>query len=109
MAQTTRPDVSFGLFLYVAMGWSRFAGIFRQSSRSPVVVEGGTDQGLVVVVWVAIRGDGVALLVLVVGSLKIKISSKKEEKNKEHTWAQETHRRHVSWAFFSCRPSWRRS
>ena len=46
MAQTTRPDVSFGLFLYVAMGWSRFAGVFRRSSRLPVVVEGGMDQGL---------------------------------------------------------------
>ena len=64
-----------------------------------MVVEGGTDQGLVVI-WVAIRGDGVALLVLVVGSLIIKISSKKVKKIKEHTWAQETHRRHVSWAFF---------
>ena len=60
MAQTTHPDASFGPFFDVAMGWSRFAGVFRRSSCSPVVVEGGTDQGLVVVVWVAVRGDGVA-------------------------------------------------
>ena len=64
-----------------------------------MVVEGGRDQGLVIV-WVAVRGDGVALLILVVGSLIIKISSKKVKKIKEHTWAQETRRRRVSWAFF---------
>ena len=45
-----------------------------------------------IVVWVAVRGDGVALLVLIVGSLIIKISSKKVKKIKEHTWAQETRR-----------------
>ena len=50
------------------------------------------SQARLVVVWVAVRGDGVALLVLIVGSLIIKITSKKVKKIKEHTWAQETRR-----------------